>query len=76
MEDSFYISVAILYCFSPTGIGDGCSWTWYGFLIFLFGIGGVLDSSGGGGGRCHNVKNDKEASEVTEGKSSRMGWER
>ena len=24
--------------------------------------------------RCHNVKNGKEASEVTEGKSSRMRW--
>ena len=29
-----------------------------------------------GGGRCHNLKNDKEASEVTEGKSSRMRWGR
>ena len=26
----------------------------------------------GGGGRCYNLKNDKEAGEVTEGKSSRM----
>ena len=26
--------------------------------------------------RCYNVKNDKEASEVTEGKSSRMHRER
>ena len=29
-----------------------------------------------GGGRCHNLKNRKEASEVTEGKSSRMRWGR
>ena len=28
-----------------------------------------------GGGRCYNLKNDKEASEVTEGKSSRVRWE-
>ena len=26
--------------------------------------------------RCHNVKNGKEASEVTYGKSSRMRWGR
>ena len=25
-------------------------------------------------GRCHDLKNGKEASEVTEGKSSRMRW--
>ena len=30
----------------------------------------------GGGGRCHNLKNGKEISEVTEGKSSRMRWGR
>ena len=29
-----------------------------------------------GGDRCHNLKNGKEASEVTEGKSSRMRWGR
>ena len=27
-------------------------------------------------GRCHNLKNGKEASEATEGKSSRMRWGR
>ena len=30
----------------------------------------------GGGDRFHNLKNGNEASEVTEGKSSRMGWGR
>ena len=33
----------------------------------------VVDESGGGG--YHNLKNDKEANEVTVGKSSRMRWE-
>ena len=30
----------------------------------------------GGGGRCHNLKNGKEASEVRKGKFSRMRWGR
>ena len=34
------------------------------------------DSTLGDGGGCHNLKNGKEASEVTEGKSSRMCWGR
>ena len=30
----------------------------------------------GGSGRCHNLKNSKEVSENTEGKSRRMRWAR
>ena len=30
----------------------------------------------GGGSRCQNLNNGKEASEVTEGKCSRMRWGR
>ena len=33
-----------------------------------------LECRGGGGGRFYNLKNGKEASEVTEGKASRMRW--